>query len=202
MHLRVAYVLFFGTLLASAQTYHIDTIAGFGTFGGDGGPASAAVLSPGALVADANGNLYVSDPVNFRIRKIEASGTISTLVGQSYGGFSGDDSPSTHAVMSTAASLALDNAGNLYFTDDGNQRVREVTAAGTILTVAGNGTCGTVAPGMMAKQAPLCDIESVAADAQGRVYFGSMSQIWMVAANGTLTLVAGNGGTGNSGDNG
>ena len=202
MHLRVVCVLLFGTLLASAQTYHINTIAGFGTFGGDGGPASAAVLGPGALVADANGNLYVSDPVNFRIRKIDASGTIYTLVGQGYGGFSGDDGPSTAAVMSTAASLALDNGGNLYFTDDSNQRVREVTAAGMIATVAGNGTCGTVGAGVVATQAPLCDIESVAVDAQGRVYFASVGQIWMVAANGTLALIAGTGGTDHTGDNG
>jgi hypothetical protein len=89
VHLRAVCVLLFGTLLASAQTYHISTIAGFGTFGGDGGPASDAVLGPAALAVDANGNLYVSDPLNFRIRKISPSGAISTLVGKGYRGLLG-----------------------------------------------------------------------------------------------------------------
>ena len=193
---------FLGSALASAQTYQISTVAGFGTFFGDGGPATAALLNPSAVVADAHGNLYVSDPGNFRIRKIDSAGTITTLIGQGYAGLSGDGGPATAALISGSYSLALDTAGNLYFTDDQNLRVREITAAGTVQEVAGSGVCGTVTAGMAASQAPLCDVESVAVDAQGHVYFASESQIWMVAANGTLTLIAGTGGTLNNGDNG
>ena len=185
-----------------AQKYNVRTIAGFGTYGGDGGPATSALVSPAAVVVDANGTVYVSDPVNFRIRKIDPSGTISTLIGRGYGTFIGDDGPAASAGMSTAQELALDAAGNLYFTDDTNNRIREVTTSGTVRTVAGNGSCGTPATGMTATQAPLCDIDSVAVDAQGRVYFGSNSRIWMIASNGTLTLVGGNGGTNSTGDNG
>jgi sugar lactone lactonase YvrE len=190
------------SLSLSAQSFRINTIAGFGTFGGDGGPATSALLVPAAVVVDGNGDVYVSDYGNFRIRRIQSSGTISTLIGKGYGTFSGDDGPAASATMSTAFSLALDAAGNLYFTDDGNQRIREVTTGGTVRTIAGNGTCGTPTAGMAATQAPLCDVESVSVDAQGRVYFGSEGQVWMVGANGTLSLIAGNGGFGSTGDNG
>jgi sugar lactone lactonase YvrE len=186
----------------SGQNYRIDTVAGFGTFGGDGGPATAALLTPGAVAVDANGVIYVSDFGNNRIRRIDNSGTITTLIGRGYGTFRGDYGPSALAGMSTANSLALDRSGNLYFTDDSNQRIREITTSGLVFTVAGNGSCGTPAAGINALQAPLCDVESVAVDGQGRVFFGSESRVWMVAADGTLVLIAGNGGFGASGDNG
>ena len=202
MHLKTVAFLLLGPILASAQNYQITTVAGFGTFSGDAGSASAALANPVAVAVDVNGNLYVSDAVNFRIRKIDSSGIITTLIGKGYTGFSGDGGPSTAALMSTAYSLAVDAAGNLYFTDDLNQRIRKISAAGTVQTVAGNGTCGTVAAGVAAMQAPLCDVESVAVDAQGRVYFASESQIWLVAADGTLTLIAGTSGTLNNGDDG
>jgi sugar lactone lactonase YvrE len=189
-------------LSLSAQNYRVDTVAGFGTFGGDGGPAAAALLSPGAVVVDGNGTIYVADNLSYRIRRIDSAGTITTLIGRGYGTFRGDYGPPAFAGMTTANSMALDAAGNLYFTDDGNQRIREVTAGGTVLTVAGNGNCGTTTAGVKAAQAPLCDVESVAVDGQGRVFFGSESQVWMVATDGTLVLVAGTGGFGGSGDGG
>jgi sugar lactone lactonase YvrE len=185
-----------------AQNYRIDTIAGIGTFGGDGGAATAALISPGPVAVDANGVVYVSDPGNNRIRRIDNSGSISTLIGRGSGTFRGDYGPSVLAGMTTAYAIALDAAGNLYFTDDGSQRIREVTTGGVVVTIAGNGTCGTPTAGMNASQAPLCDVESVAVDGQGRVFFGSESRVWMVAANGTLVLIAGNGGFDASGDGG
>lgn len=194
-------VLAFPISLA-AQNYRVDTVAGFGTFSGDGGPATAALLNPGPLAVDANGILYVSDPGNNRIRRIDNSGTITTLVGRGYGTFRGDYGPAALAGISTAFSVALDRSGNLYFTDDSNQRIREVTTTGLVFTVAGNGNCGTTNAGVKATQAPLCDVESVAVDNQGHVFFGSEAQVWMIAADGTLVLVAGNGGFDKTGDNG
>jgi sugar lactone lactonase YvrE len=196
-----------GVLLAiplslAAQNYRVDTVAGFGTFGGDGGAASAALLIPAAVAVDSNGTLYVSDSGNNRIRRIDASGTITTLIGRGYGTFRGDNGSAAQAGISTANSMALDRAGNLYFTDDANQRIREVTTSGLVFTVAGNGNCGTTAAGVKATQAPLCDVESVAVDGQGRVFFGSEAQVWMIAADGTLVLVAGTGGFSSTGDNG
>lgn len=187
---------------ASLYARGVHTIAGYGTYGGDGGPATAALLSPAAAAIDADGTIYVSDPINDRIRKIAPSGTITTVIGQGYSAFSGDEGPATAAVMSKASSIALDSAGNLYFTDDENLRIREVTKSGTVHTLAGNGGCDTVTLGMVATQAPLCDVDSVAIDAQGRVLFGSGGQLWRITATGTLALVAGTGGFASSGDNG
>jgi sugar lactone lactonase YvrE len=189
-------------LSLSAQNYRIDTVAGFGTFGGDGGAATAALINPGAVAVDANGVIYVSDPGNNRIRRIDNAGTITTLTGRGYGTFRGDYGPAALAGMSTANSLALDRSGNLYFTDDSNQRIREITTSGLVFTVAGNGNCGTTNAGVKASQAPLCDVESVAVDGQGRVFFGSEAQVWMIATDGTLVLVAGTGGFSKTGDNG
>lgn len=189
-------------LSLSAQNYRIDTVAGFGTFGGDGGAATAALLTPGAVAVDGNGVVYVSDSGNYRIRRIDSSGTITTLTGRGYGTFRGDYGPAALAGMSSAFSLALDRAGNLYFTDDANQRIREITSGGWLYTVAGNGNCGTINAGVKASNAPLCDVESVAVDGQGRVFFASSAQVWMIAADGTLVLVAGNGGFSKTGDGG
>jgi sugar lactone lactonase YvrE len=189
-------------LALSAQNYRIDTVAGIGTFGGDAGPATAALVTPSALAVDANGVVYVSDPGNNRIRRIDNAGTITTLIGRGYGTFRGDYGPAALAGISTANSLALDRSGNLYFTDDSNQRIREVTTSGLVFTVAGNGNCGTTNAGVRATQAPLCDVESVAVDAQGRVFFASEAQVWMIAADGTLVLVAGTGGFSKTGDGG
>ncbi|MEA2416078.1 MAG: trimeric autotransporter adhesin [Thermoanaerobaculia bacterium] len=189
-------------LSLSAQNYRVDTVAGLGTFGGDGGPATAALLFPGAVAVDANGIIYVSDSGNYRIRRIDNSGTITTLIGRGYGTFRGDYGPAALAGMSSAFSMALDRAGNLYFTDDANQRIREITTTGWVSTVAGNGNCGTTTAGVKATQAPLCDAESVAVDSQGRVFFASEAQVWMIAADGTLVLIAGTGGFDKTGDNG
>ncbi|MGA8807677.1 MAG: NHL repeat-containing protein [Thermoanaerobaculia bacterium] len=190
------------SLSLSAQNYRVDTVAGFGTFGGDGGPATAALINPGPVAVDANGIVYLSDPGNNRIRRIDNSGTITTLIGRGYGTFRGDYGPAALAGMSTAYSIALDRSGNLYFTDDSNQRIREITTSGWVSTVAGNGNCGTTSAGVKATQAPLCDVESVAVDSQGRVFFASEAQVWMIASDGTLVLVAGTGGFDKTGDNG
>lgn len=189
-------------LSLSAQNYRVDTVAGFGTFSGDGGAATAALLTSGPVAVDANGILYVSDPGNNRIRRIDNSGTITTLIGRGYGTFRGDYGPAALAGISTAFSMALDRSGNLYFTDDSNQRIREITTSGLVFTVAGNGNCGTTNAGVKGTQAPLCDVESVAVDSQGRVFFGSEAQVWMIASDGTLVLIAGTGGFGKTGDNG
>lgn len=126
----------------SAQSYRVDTVAGAGTFGGDGGPATAALVSPGPVVVNGNGIVYVADNLNYRIRRIDNAGNIATLIGRGYGTFDGDNGPVASAGMTTGFSLALDAAGNLYFTDDSNRRIRVVTAGGTVLTIAGNGTAG------------------------------------------------------------
>src|ERR1035437_3031536 len=202
MYSRISPLLLFLSVLGSAQNFRISTVAGFGTFGGDGGPATAALVNPAAVAVSSDGTLYVSDPTNYRIRKIDLSGTINTLIGTGSGAFSGDGGPAAAAQMAGSNSVALDTLGNLYFTDEANLRVREVTAAGVVKTIAGNGTSAATTTGTAATNAPLCDVEGVAVDTQGRVFFGSHSQVWMVSADGTLVLIAGTGLSGNKGDGG
>src|SRR5262249_12834388 len=121
-----------------------------GNFAGDGGPATQAHLQlPTDIVFDAEGNLYVSDGANNRIRKVDTKGIITTVAGTGEAGFSGDGGLATQAMLDAGAhdgippgALALDADGNLYFADGGNFRVRKVDKQGIITTVAGTGVSG------------------------------------------------------------
>ena len=110
-----------------AATGVISTVAGTGTvgFGGDGGAATSARLSfPRGVALDGSGNLYIADGANHRIRKVDTSGTISTVAGGGTGSFSGDGGPATSAALSAPIGVTLDGAGNLYISDSGNHRIR------------------------------------------------------------------------------
>jgi hypothetical protein len=128
----------------------ISTIAGTGVggFSGDGGPAvKAQVFNPTHLTVDSGGNLYIADYSNNRIRKIDTSGTITTVAGtatpDNQGGYSGDGGPATSAQFKKPAGVAVDAAGNLYIADAGNDRVRKVSAGtGIVTALAGGGTNG------------------------------------------------------------
>ena len=158
-----------GTFYGQAMTAdHIYTVAGNGKagFSGDGGPATAAGLSPSAVTVDHHGNLVIDDSGNNRIRVVAAStGTfygqamtadhIYTVAGNGKAGFSGDGGPATAAELSSfTVAVAVDGAGNLAIYDANNYRIRMVAAksgtfyrkrmtAGDIYTVAGNGTPGS-----------------------------------------------------------
>jgi trimeric autotransporter adhesin len=110
----------------------ITTIAGTGTagFSGDGGLATAADLdAPMGVAVDAAGNVYVADHYNSRIREIMANDSnIYTFAGNGVASFSGDGGPATAAEISAPTGVCLDNSGNLYISDEGNSRVREVTS--------------------------------------------------------------------------
>ncbi len=108
----------------------ISTVAGIGTFGfsGDGGPATNAALAfPCALAVDSAGNIFVSDGNNSCIRKIDASGTINTVIGTgTVYGFAGDGGPASAAKMNEQYGISLDKNGNMYIADWGNHRIRKV----------------------------------------------------------------------------
>ena len=127
----------------------ISTVAGNGVqaLAGDNGPATAASIdSPSGLALDSAGNLYLADTHNGRIRVVSAAtGLIATVAGTATpsGGlpiFTGDGGPATAATLALPRGLILDAAGNLYLADSANHRIRRISAAGTIATVAGQGT--------------------------------------------------------------
>ena len=108
----------------------ISTIAGTGEpgFGGDGGPAVEAQLnSPTGVAADAAGNLYIADWLNYRIRKVDSAGTITTIAGTGEQGFGGDGGLATEARLGRITGVALDGAGAVYFNDWENHRIRILT---------------------------------------------------------------------------
>ena len=151
----------------------ISTVAGDGTegFGGDGGPAVAAQLRfPRDVAPDGSGNLYIADSGNYRIRKVDAAGVISTIAGDGTEGFGGDGGPAAAARLTSARDVAVDGAGNLYIADSDNHRIRKVDAAGGISTVAGGGTRGFGGDGGPAAAARLSQPWGVALDGAGNLY--------------------------------
>jgi uncharacterized protein (TIGR03437 family) len=151
----------------------ITTVAGNGQQGysGDGGPATAASLyNPEGLALDAAGNLYIADTFNLRVRMVSATGTITTVAGDGKLRYSGDGGPATSASLMYPGGLALDAAGNLYIADASNYRVRKVTAAGSITTVAGDGKPRYSGDGGPATAASLYAPSGVAVDSAGNLY--------------------------------
>jgi sugar lactone lactonase YvrE/PKD repeat protein len=123
----------------------ISTIAGTGTaaYNGDGISATTANLNgPTGVTLDAAGNIYIADYYNFRIRKINSSGIISTICGLATAGYNGDGGFAINAKLNGPESLSFDTLGNLYFIDNVNNRLRMINTSGIINTIAGTGTLG------------------------------------------------------------
>ena len=171
----------------------ISTIAGTGTsgFSGDGGAATAAELdSPWGVALDGAGNFYIADTDNQRIRKVDSTGTISTIAGTGTSGFSGDGGPATAAQLDSPSGIAPDGAGNLYIADTDNQRIRKVDSTGTISTIAGTGTSGFSGDGGPATAAQLDSPSGIAPDGAGNLYIAD----WGNDRIRLLTLLPGGGG--------
>lgn len=185
----------------------INTIAGNNTFGfsGDGGLATAAELNgPMGIFVDAAGNIYVADIGNQRIRRINTNGIISTFAGNGELGFSGDGGLATSAEFDDIAGICGDIWGNIYVADEFNNRIRKISAAGIITTVAGSAIRGYSGDGGLAIKAELYYPSGVAVDSAGDVFIADESNncIRKVNAQGIITTIAGNGTPGFSGDGG
>ena len=186
----------------------ITTVAGTGTqgFSGDGGAAIRAQLyRPSGVAVDGAGNLYIADMFNRRIRKVDASGTITTLAGTGDFGNTGDGAAATQATMESPIDVTVDSQGNVYFADQDAAVIRKITPAGIITTVAGNGTTGFSGDGGPATKAALGSAYSVTLDGAGNVYISDFAnhRIRKVDTSGTITTIAGEGSSApNAGDGG
>jgi hypothetical protein len=180
----------------------ITTVAGNGTqgFSGDGGPASNSQLSyPAGVALDSEGNLYIADTGNERVRKV-ANGVIGTIAGG--GSVLGDNGPAANAQLNAPSGVAVDATGNLYIADSQNNRIRQVSN-GVIATFAGDGTAGFSGDNGPATSAQLDLASGVTVDSAGNVYIADTHNHRVrEVSNGVITTVAGDGTNGFSGDHG
>ncbi|MBX7219841.1 MAG: SMP-30/gluconolactonase/LRE family protein [Blastocatellia bacterium] len=188
-----------------AETNLITTVAGRGTAGseGDGNLAVSALLNlPEGVALDADGNMYVSDAGNARIRRIDAKNqTITTIAGGSQG-FGGDNGPALQAKLNGPAGLAFDRDGNLFVADADNHRVRRIDAKTRVITtVAGTGEAGFSGDGGAAAAARLNHPTDVAIDRLGNLFVADENnqRIRRISEHGTISTVIGTGTAGGSG---
>lgn len=165
---------------------------------------SSALNAPGDVAAGPNGNIYIADTANNRVRRVDTSGNIYTAAGDGTAGFAGDGGLATAAKLNHPRGVAVDSAGNLYISDTDNQRVRKVTPGGVITTLAGTGIAGFKGDGGPAANAQVNRPGDIAVDPAGNVYITDTynNRVRMVAVSGTMSTVAGNGTAGYSGDGG
>ena len=184
----------------------LELLAGTGVPGylGDGGSAVGAQLDqPMGVAVDAAGNVLVADLSN-RIRKITPDGIITTVAGSGIAGFAGDGGPATDAQLNHPTGVVVDATGGILIADQHNYRIRRVDPSGTITTIAGTGFDGYgQGDGGPALQAGLDLPTTLALDAEGGILVAEMGErlIRRIDPDGTISTIAGDGGTGYDGDN-
>jgi NHL repeat len=188
----------------------VATIVGTGRQGntGDNGPAGRAELNgPHSLAVARNGDIFVADTWNNRIRKVDArSGSITSFAGTGKKGFSGDRGPAAQAEFGGIYCLALDETNHvLALADLDNRRIRQIDLkTGIVTTTAGNGKKGVPVEGDDAVKAPLVDPRAVALDGRGNIFILERSghALRVVDHSGRIHNLAGTGQPGDSGDGG
>ena len=197
------------TLLIISPTLHaqfINTIAGNGSSGYvmDGVPATGTKINgPGGIYVDNAYNVYFADYANSRIRKIDAYGIITTVVGTGAAGYSGDGGPATAAQLDHPSELLFDNSGNMIISDYRNHALRKVTPAGIITTICGTGTVpGSSGDGGLAVAAKIRNPVGLFLASSGDLYFcdAANHNIRMINTAGYISHIAGSGVSGYAGD--
>jgi uncharacterized protein (TIGR03437 family) len=167
---------------------NVTTMAGDGTraFGGDGKLATSAQLyDPRGVSLDANGNLFIADYNNYRIRKVDASGIITTVAGDgTQSCCHGDGGLATKAEINLPENVFVDGAGNLFIADTFNGRIAKVDTGGILTTVAGLGLTKP-ATGIAAVGAAIGSPSWVVADPAGNFYFSSPATYTVFKVNGS-----------------
>ena len=168
----------------------VTTVAGTGAYSFADGPADQAQFrNPFGIALDSEDNLYVTDYVNRRIRKITPDGTVLTVAGT--GDFGSADGPADQATFINPTDIAIDAAGNLYVADSGNNLIRKITPDGMVSTVAGTGEAG-FADGP-ADQAQFDNPRSIAIDVAGDIYVADNNRIRKITSDGMVSTIAGTG---------
>jgi large repetitive protein len=201
MKLTLSLFCFLGSIPAFAQGI-ITTMAGTSTipsagYSGDGGPATSAQLyNPQGAVVDAAGNIYFSDAVNFRIRKVSTNGVITTIAGNGVRGTSGDGGPALSASLGFISQMAFSNNGQLCFGDGDAYKIRCISLALGMIQGYGTGTPGYGGDGGPVGSATFYSIQGMAFDAAGNMYISDFAnnRIRKVdAATGIINAFAGTG---------
>ena len=148
-----------------------------------------AFSDPYGMVADAAGNLYISDRALHQIFKIAPAGGVSLVAGSGLAGFAGDGGPALQALLNTPLGLAVDSQGTLYIADSGNHRIRTITPDGTIHTIAGSGVPGFAGDGATGDFASFRNPSAVAVDARGNIFVADAgnNRVRMLAPQSTAT---------------
>jgi uncharacterized protein (TIGR03437 family) len=174
----------------------ISTIAGTGNpiYTGDGRPARETSLAPHAITLDSTGAVVVSDQRNFRVLRIGVDGIINTIAGTGTRGGTGDGGPARAATVTNVDGMTYDRAGNLLLCDTSNARLRQISPAGIISTLAGTGALPAAGSGGIPSRAAIGFPTSAAVDNQGRVVINDVynGALWRIAPNGvSIQIISG-----------
>ncbi|MFP5501732.1 MAG: NHL repeat-containing protein [Candidatus Sericytochromatia bacterium] len=182
--------------VADTSNHRVRMITPDGVVSTFAGATSGVFNAPVALTVDAAGNVYVADRNNHRIRMIDTDGVVTTLAGSGSPGF--NDASGTNAQFRDPNGVAVDVNGNVYVADTGNHRIRKITPAGLVSTLAGSGSPSFAdATGTAAH---FYSPSGIAVDAAGNVYVGDTGnqRIRVITPGGAVTTVAGTGTAGSS----